>query len=69
MCAHEWAETVAGFIPKKLSALIMTEFGRLSASARNFSLFLKIVVERMDHAMEDNGLFEYTGGIQLRSEY
>ena len=30
VCAHEWLRAVAGYIPKKLSALLMTEFRQIA---------------------------------------
>ena len=56
MCLHEWIGVVAGFIPEKLSALLMSEFLQVSCFCTKFSLLHSIVAERMDRAAEDFGL-------------
>ena len=35
VCAHEWIGAIAGYIPKKLSALLITDFAQLQAFALN----------------------------------
>ena len=60
VCEHEWAGAVAGYIPKKLSALLMSEFRPVACICTKFSLLLSIVAERMDHATEDYGLIDDT---------
>ena len=60
VCEHEWAVAVAGYILKKLSALLMSEFRLVACICTKFSLFLSIVAERMDHAAEYFGLVDDT---------
>ena len=55
---HEWAGAVTGYIPKKLSALLMSEFRPVACT--KFSLLLSIVDKRLDHATEDHGLVDDT---------
>ncbi len=58
VCMHEWLGAVAGYIPKKLSALLMTEFRPVACVCMKYSLLLSIVAERMSHAAEDWGLLD-----------
>lgn len=60
VCIHEWAGAVAGYIPKKLSALLMSEFRPVACICAKFSLLLSIVAERMDRVSEDYGLLDDT---------
>ena len=53
MCPSEWAGAVAGYIPKKLSALLMPEFRPVACICTKFSLLLKIIDQRLDRATED----------------
>jgi hypothetical protein len=55
---HEWLGAVAGYIPKKLSALLMTEFRPIACICTKYSLLLSIVAERTSHAAEDWGLLD-----------
>ena len=60
MCIHEWTGAVVGYIPKKLSALLMSEFRPVACICTKFSLLLSIVTERLDRAAEDYGLLDDT---------
>ena len=53
MCPSEWAGAVAGYIPKKLSALLMPGFRPVACICTKFSPLLKIVDQRLDRATED----------------
>ncbi len=55
---HEWLGAVAGYIPKKLSALLMTEFRPVACICTKYSLLLSIVAERTSHVAEDWGLLD-----------
>ena len=60
VCIHEWTGAVVGYIPKKLSALLMSEFRPVACICTKFSLLLSIVTERLDRAAEDYGLLDDT---------
>ena len=53
VCAHEWLGAVAGYIPKKRSALLMTDFRPIACICTKYSLLLSIVADRTSHAAED----------------
>jgi hypothetical protein len=58
VCAHEWLGAIAGYIPKKLSALLITEFRPVASICSKFMIFLKIIDIRLDHLTEDYGLID-----------
>ncbi len=58
VCAHEWIGAIAGYIPKKLSALLNTEFRPVASISTKFMIFLKIIDIRLDHVTEDYGLID-----------
>ena len=58
--AHEWAGAIAGYIPKKLSALIMSDFRPIGCICTKYSLLLSIVDQRLNHVTEDYGLVDDT---------
>jgi hypothetical protein len=53
---HEWAGAIAGYISKKLSTLLVSDFRQVACICTKFSLLLSIVDKRLDHATEDHGL-------------
>ncbi len=57
-CAHEWMGATAGYIPKKLSALLITEFRPVASICTKFMIFLKVIDIRLDHVTEDYGLID-----------
>ena len=58
VCAHEWLGAVAGYIPKKRSALLMTDFRPIACICTKYSLLLSIVADRTSHAAEDYNLLD-----------
>ena len=60
VCIHEWSGAVAGYIPKKLSALLMSEFRPVACICTKFSLLLSVVTERLNRAAEDYELLDDT---------
>ncbi len=57
---HEWAGAIAGYIPKKLSALLMSDFRPIGCICTKYSLLLSIVDQRLNHVTEDYGLVDDT---------
>ena len=57
VCAHasEWIGAIAGYIPKKLSALLISEFRPVASISTKFMIFLKIIDIQLDHVTEDYG--------------
>jgi hypothetical protein len=53
---HEWAGAIAGYIPKKLSALLMSDFRPIGCICTKYSLLLFIVDQRLNDVTEDYGL-------------
>jgi len=60
VCMHEWVGAIAGYIPKKFSALLMSEFRPIACICTKFSLLLSIIATRLDHVLEDYGLIDDT---------
>jgi hypothetical protein len=60
VCIHEWVGAVAGYIPKKLSALLMSEFRPIACICTKFCLLLSIIAARLDQVTEDYGLIDDT---------
>ncbi len=58
VCAHEWLAAIAGFIPKKLSALLIIEFRPVASICMKFMLFLQKIDILLDHLTEDYGLID-----------
>ncbi len=56
VCAHEWLGAIAGYIPKALSELLITEFRPVASICSKFMIFLKIIYVWLDHLTEDYGL-------------
>ncbi len=57
---HEWAGAIAGYIPKKFSALLMSDFRPIGCICTKYSLLLSIVDQRLNHVTEDYGLVDDT---------
>jgi hypothetical protein len=58
---HEWAGAIAGYIPKKLSALLnvlMSDFRPIGCICTKYSLLLSIVDQSLHHVTEDYGLVD-----------
>jgi len=58
VCAHEWMGAIAGLIPKKLSAILISEFRPVASICTKFIILLKIVDTRLDHVTEDYVLLD-----------
>jgi hypothetical protein len=58
VCAHEWLGAIVGYIPKKLSALLITEFRPVASICSKFMIFLKLIDIWLDHFTEDYGLID-----------
>ncbi len=62
VCAHEWVGAIAGYIPKKLSALLIAEFRPVAIICSKFIIFLKNIDILLDHLTEDYGLIDDVQG-------
>ena len=58
VCAHEWLGALAGYIPKKLSAILINEFRPIASICSKYMIFLKIITVLLDHVTEDYGLLD-----------
>jgi hypothetical protein len=58
VCAHEWLGAIAGYIQKKLSALLIPEFRPVASICSKFMISLKIIDILLDHLTEDYGLID-----------
>jgi len=58
VCAHEWLGAIASSIPKQLAALLVTEFRPIACICAKFSILLKILDVRLNHAVKDNGIID-----------
>jgi len=58
VCAHEWLGAIASSIPKQLAALLVTEFRPIACICAKYSILLKILDVRLNHAVEDNGIID-----------
>jgi hypothetical protein len=58
VCAHEWIGAIEGYIPKKLSALLITEFRMVASICTKFMIFLEIIDIRLDHVTEEYVLID-----------
>jgi hypothetical protein len=58
ICAHEWLGALAGYTPKKLSAIWINEFRPIASICSKYMIFLKIITVRLNHATEDYGLLD-----------
>jgi hypothetical protein len=61
---HEWAGAIAGYIPKKLSALLMSDFRPIGCICTKHSLLLSIVDQRLNPRTEDQRLNPRTEGVR-----
>jgi hypothetical protein len=53
ICAHEWIGAIAAHIPKKLAALISTEFRPVASNCSKSIITLDIINQRFTQTAED----------------
>jgi len=58
VCVHEWTGAIVSYIPKKLSALLMTEFRPVACICAKYSILLKVLDERLDQVAEEYELYD-----------
>lgn len=56
--AHVWLREIAGYIPEKLSAPLITAFHPFASIFTKFMIFHKIVDILLDHVSENYGLID-----------
>ncbi len=55
---HFWLGAIAGYIPKKLSALLITEFRPVASICPKLMIFPQIIDILLDHLTEDFELID-----------
>ena len=60
VCGHEWIGAIACSIPKKLAALMTSDFRPVASICAKFVITLDIINTRFTHATEDYQLLDDT---------